>query len=601
MEALNPPPVVNLINDPDTPPAVYQDEHIGTFNYTFKFLTPGAPYRVRLHLSDPKDNKPGQRIFQVSINGVLQSVIVPDPTTGLPTQTNKIDIVQQAQSSPGRLLGLVTDSAGNALAGVTVTVTDYTTGATVATSPSPLVTSATPTTTTGSALLSNYSGGIASGTYLVTATPPAGSGLATLSQIVNVVSGSAARADFTLASGSGTLTGVVTDSTGKLPVIGATITLTDSATGAFVATSPATVTTATDGSFTLTAPPGTYDVSVTPPPTSGYAIGTVPSVGIANGTTTALPSPIQLSNSATPAATGTVGGPGDERAPTACPWPARPSSSSTRRASWSPSPTLRAPRLPPPAAPNGDGNPVNYSCSCRSSPARASSSSPRPASRRSRRPSPSSTRLPTATTAANAFVRADKALASNRGHRPEHRRRGRLRHHGALDAPHGHQGFNLAPAGSVFVAFKPVSGDPPIVQAIELISGSNPATSSSFGGTTGTPAAAAPTLVSAIGGSVQPDPTVAATPRVTLTIQNSFTGGDADQLQRLPHARHADDGEYSAAAQPRRHGGQYAVPEQRAVHGHEPVRHGTATVPRTPTSPWATNTSTRSRRCSPRA
>ena len=87
------------------------------------------------------------------------------------------------------------------------------------------------------------------------------------------------------------------------------------------------------------------------------------------------------------------------------------------------------------------------------------------------------------------------------------------------------KGFNIAPAGSVFVAFTPVSGDPPIVQAIELISGSNPATSSSFGGTTGTPAAAAPTLVSAIGGSIQPDPTVAATPRVTLTIQNSFSGG----------------------------------------------------------------------------
>ena len=65
------------MNDPNTPPAVYNTDRSGTFTYAFKYLThsPADPnaakarYRVRLHLSDPKDNKVGQRQFNIAVNG----------------------------------------------------------------------------------------------------------------------------------------------------------------------------------------------------------------------------------------------------------------------------------------------------------------------------------------------------------------------------------------------------------------------------------------------------------------------------------------------------------------------------------------------------
>ena len=309
---------------------------------------------------------------------------MPNPTTGLPTQSPTIDIVQQAQSSPGRLLGLVSDSSGNALAGVTITVADYTTGATISTNPSPLVTSGTATTTTGSALLSNYSGGIASGTYLVTATPPAGSGLSTLSEIVNVVSGSAARADFTLVTGSGTLTGTITDSTGKLPIAGATITLTDSATGAFVTTTPSTVTSASDGTYMLTAPPGTYDITVTPPAGSGYSLGTAGGVTITDGGSVIQNGPLP-----TGTAVGTVAGLVTNGAG------GLPLAGVTVKFFNSAGPSSRSPiareRRRHRQRRAATATRSTIPCSCRS--ARASSSSPRPASPLCRRPSRSSTRL----------------------------------------------------------------------------------------------------------------------------------------------------------------------------------------------------------------
>ena len=59
-----------------------------------------------------------------------------------------------------------------------------------------------------------------------------------------------------------------------------------------------------------------------------------------------------------------------------------------------------------------------------------------------------------------------------------------------------------APTGVITVAFTPVAGDPPIVQALELISDSNTATSSGFGDARGTAASAAPTVISTLGGVV---------------------------------------------------------------------------------------------------
>ena len=53
------------------PQAVYQSQRISSnsFTYTFPNLTPGAPYRVRLHFAEIYWNAANQRRFNVSING----------------------------------------------------------------------------------------------------------------------------------------------------------------------------------------------------------------------------------------------------------------------------------------------------------------------------------------------------------------------------------------------------------------------------------------------------------------------------------------------------------------------------------------------------
>ena len=56
------------VTDP-APQAVYQTERYGNFAYTIPHLTPGASYRVRLHFAELFDNGPGQRLFNVLLNG----------------------------------------------------------------------------------------------------------------------------------------------------------------------------------------------------------------------------------------------------------------------------------------------------------------------------------------------------------------------------------------------------------------------------------------------------------------------------------------------------------------------------------------------------
>jgi len=56
------------VTDP-APQAVYQTERYGNFTYTIPNLTPGASYRVRLHFAELFDNGPGQRLFNVALNG----------------------------------------------------------------------------------------------------------------------------------------------------------------------------------------------------------------------------------------------------------------------------------------------------------------------------------------------------------------------------------------------------------------------------------------------------------------------------------------------------------------------------------------------------
>ncbi len=347
---------------------------------------------------------------------------------------------------------------------------------------SPLTTTAGTTASpsgTGSPI--NYAGTLPKGTYLVTVTPPAGSGYSAASQVVNVNSGFFARADFALAQGTGTINGTVNDSTGKTPIIGATITVTDAKTGVAIATTPASVTSAADGTFTETLPPGTYYVTATPPATSGYAVQTLTVTVPIGG---AVPAAFQLASGA---AVGVVGGLVTDSVS------GLPIAGATIKvldgtgAVIAITQTTAATATP--AAPAGDGKPVNYSLA---------------GAGRNRQPAILRVRLRRsvperhgrqhachhangATTPANEFVRADKALVNS--------------------TPNTGQNTAVvlefsatAPNGVITVAFAPVAGDPPIVQALELISDNNPATSSGFGDARGTPAAAAPTMISALGG-----------------------------------------------------------------------------------------------------
>ena len=57
------------VADP-APQAVYQSERYGNFTYTLPGLAPGAAYTVRLHYAEIFFDGPGQRVFDVAINGV---------------------------------------------------------------------------------------------------------------------------------------------------------------------------------------------------------------------------------------------------------------------------------------------------------------------------------------------------------------------------------------------------------------------------------------------------------------------------------------------------------------------------------------------------
>ena len=49
--------------------AVYQVQRYGNFSYVMPSLTPGASYTVRLHFAESYFTIPGQRYFNVTING----------------------------------------------------------------------------------------------------------------------------------------------------------------------------------------------------------------------------------------------------------------------------------------------------------------------------------------------------------------------------------------------------------------------------------------------------------------------------------------------------------------------------------------------------
>src|SRR5829696_10369560 len=51
------------------PQAVYQTARVGDFTITIAGLSPGAAYVVRLHFAELYWSQPGQRVFDVAVNG----------------------------------------------------------------------------------------------------------------------------------------------------------------------------------------------------------------------------------------------------------------------------------------------------------------------------------------------------------------------------------------------------------------------------------------------------------------------------------------------------------------------------------------------------
>ncbi len=272
---------------------------------------------------------------------------------------------------PGTLGGLVKDVNGNAVSGATITLADSS-GNPVKDAAGNLIgpfTTTAPTTpaqgATGDGSQLNYSGSVPPGTYLVTAS---GTGFTTTRAVtVTITTIAFTRQDFTLSPGPGTLYGLVTDKATGQPLTGATVTLTDAngspvkdsngnAVGPFpttAASSPTTGPTA-DGealNFTGPVPPGTYLVTAS---AFGFAPSSPVSVTLTQGSFTRVPTPaIALVSTI-----GTVGGLVTDQAT------GKPLAGATVTivdgAGNTAATTQTANASSSPAAPNGDGNPLNY-------------------------------------------------------------------------------------------------------------------------------------------------------------------------------------------------------------------------------------------------
>jgi len=500
----NPPLVFNTTGDPGTPPQIYQTDRSGTFTYTFPSLTPNATYTVRLHLADPKDTAAGKRVFNVIVNG-NQS----EPN---------IDIVSMAQQTPGRLDGLVTDtSTGQPLGGATITIQGSNTA--------PLKTTATtipdPNTVSPSGPV-NYNGTVTpQGTYTAVATAP---GYGSVSKTITINSAAYTRADFALSPGTATFSGAVTSNNVGVP--GTVISVIDASTGtpstgSTVVTTPAAPTAAAgSGSYgTVTLAPGSYYITATPPSGGGFTTQTQ-LVTITAGTPATVNFNLQNTTSAT---VGSLGGLVTNAATTASLANALVTVLDGTGKVTAILSTTAATTTP--AAPNGDGKPVNYFANLPtgtytlqfSEPGFATTTSP-------------VTVVNTPATAApaapaNAFVRGDKALTPTTSTAGQPvavvvTYQVKVPTRSVTDK----NGLVIAPAGTITLAFNPVAGDPPIVQGIEILSDPKPSTSSGFG-TLGfaTFANAAPEI-SVLGG-VATDPATGlealpAAPLTTLTITN---------------------------------------------------------------------------------
>ena len=482
-ETITPPVVTNTVNDPTAPAAIYNTDRNGTFDYLFSNLTPGTNYVVRVHLSDFKNTATGKRLFNIFVNGQLQTVTIPGAGS-----TSTIDIVQLAQSSPGRVDGLVIDSVtGNPIPGATITVTNAG-GQAVATTPSPLTTSAATTPDPAGGANVNYNTALSQGQYTVTVTAP---NYPAQSQTLNVSSGAVVRADFSLTQATGTVTGTVKSAAGT-PLSGIPLTViavgANNAPGANIA--GPFVTTA-GGSYSLTLPTGSY--FITAEPGNSYQVLTK-TVTVAAGANPAVDFSLQ-----TGSAIGTVGG-------------LVTNSVSTQPLGgvlvevlqgqnvFSLTRTTAAPTTP--AAPNGDGKAINYQLRVPTGDYTVQFLTPGFTSQ----PAPV-TVINTTGPPANAFVRLDSPQVSQAAVVGQNTAVVQDFLAAPTDFATTNQAGLITPSATIRVSFAPVAngGDPPIVQGIEILSSPDPGGSSGLGSnpsriTFRPQDGITPTLDSAIGG-----------------------------------------------------------------------------------------------------
>gem|GEM_PF-1976542 len=495
------------VNDPGTPSQIYLTDRNGTFTYTFGDLTPGANYRVRLHLSDPTNTTANKRVFSVTVNGAVQSP--------------PIDIVGSAQSAPGRIDGLVGDATSGAPIAATLTVTDAA-GNPVTTTPSPLTSASTTSTDPAGGGPINYNGSLSQGTYTVTATPSATSGYAPVSQTVTVSSNAFTRVDFPLAQGTATINGTVNDSNG-VGVASAPVSVIDDNSGQTLVTA----TTSASGIFTVKVPPtpagDKYDVTVLPAYTAKLTTQTQQTTVI-SGTPAALTFTL-ASGAITNLGVGTLGGLVTNFSTAAAIAGATVrvvGANKTLVAVLTTGGTTNAP-----AAPNGDGKPVNYLAFLPVNSGYTLVIS-EPGFVQQTISSAVVNTPATGTAAANAFTRADAALT------PAAPAVGQntavVIEYSARVTNQTFFGNGLVPARSIVVAFNPVSGDPPIVEGIEVVSDgpfskkSGASASSGFGDyvqpnfNRAVTAASPPIIDSALGGT-----DAAGKPQVTIQFHNGGT------------------------------------------------------------------------------
>ena len=491
-----PPIVFNTTGDPYAPPGIYQTDRSGTFSYIFPNLTPNATYQVRLHLADTKESLAGKRIFNVTVNGRM-------------TEPN-IDIVGIALNSPGRLDGIITDaSTGLALPGATVTI--------AANKPVTITSGATMTDPNGGAII-NYNGAVTQGTYTVSVTA---SGYDTVTRQVTINSGAYTRGDFSLepTTATSSFSGTVTDANGN-PVSNIRLSVIDAATLATVSTTGNLITDSNGNYGPVTVAPGTYYVTAAPQTFGAGFVTQTQTVSPTAGTPVVANFSLQSTTSAN---VGSLGGLVTNSVSNA---PLAGVVIVVRNTSRTVVAVLTTGGSSSPAAPNGDAKPVNYFANLATGTYNLQFSEPGygPATQNLNVVNtPASNGVP-----AVAFVRGDQPLTTTSATVGQNTAvvvtyTVTAANRNAFDG----KGLQIATAGAITLAFNPVSGDPPIVQGIEILSDPAPAFSSGFGslGNTNLTGSSSVPSISVFGGTMTGTDGTQNTPVMPIITVNLLSSG----------------------------------------------------------------------------